>query len=50
MSKIADIAAYVQESSSIHVGIGAYSHPRGTDQHNQGLSEPRVNAIRDALV
>jgi outer membrane protein OmpA-like peptidoglycan-associated protein len=24
--------------------------PRGTEQHNQGLSERRVNAIRDALV
>jgi len=43
MSKIADIAAHVQENSSIQVGIGAYSDPRGTDQH-------RVNAIRDALV
>ena len=50
MSKIADIAAHVQENSSIQVGIGGYSDPRGTGQHNQGLSEPRVNGIRDALV
>ena len=33
-----------------NVGIDGYTDPRGTDQHNQGLSERRVKAIRDALV
>ncbi len=48
MSKIADIAAHVQENFSIRC-IGGYADPRGIDQHNQGLSEPCVNAIRETL-
>jgi outer membrane protein OmpA-like peptidoglycan-associated protein len=43
MSKIADIAANVQENSPIQVGIGGYADPRGTDQHNQALSERCVD-------
>jgi peptidoglycan-associated lipoprotein len=50
MSKISDIAAHVKQNALMQVGIGGYADPRGTDQHNQGLSERRVNAIRDALV
>jgi outer membrane protein OmpA-like peptidoglycan-associated protein len=49
-SKIADIAAHVKQNGPMQVSIGGYADPRGTDQHNQGLSERRVNAIRDALV
>jgi outer membrane protein OmpA-like peptidoglycan-associated protein len=44
ISKITDIAAHVKQNAPMNVGIGGY------DQHNQGLSERRVNAIRDALV
>jgi outer membrane protein OmpA-like peptidoglycan-associated protein len=50
MSKITDIAAHVKQNAPMNVGIGGYADARGTDQHNQGLSERRVNAIRDALV
>jgi outer membrane protein OmpA-like peptidoglycan-associated protein len=50
MSKITDIAAHVEQNAPMEVSIGGYADPRGTDQHNQGLSERRVNAIRDALV
>ena len=50
MSKVTDIAAHVKQNAPMNVGIGGYADPRGTDQHNQGLSERRVNAIRDALV
>jgi outer membrane protein OmpA-like peptidoglycan-associated protein len=50
MSKITDIAAHVKQNAPMNVGIAGYADPRGTDQHNQGLSERRVNAIRDALV
>ncbi len=50
MSKISDIAAHVKQNAPMQVGIGGYADARGTDQHNQGLSERRVNAIRDALV
>jgi peptidoglycan-associated lipoprotein len=49
-SKIADIAAYMKQNPPVQVGIDGYADPRGTDGYNQGLSERRVNAIRDALV
>ena len=48
-TKVADIAAYVQQNPTTMVGIDGYADPRGTDQYNQALSERRVNAIRDAL-
>ena len=50
MSKIADIAAYLQQNRPVKVGIDGYTDPRGTSPYNQGLSERRVNAIRDALL
>jgi outer membrane protein OmpA-like peptidoglycan-associated protein len=43
MRKIADIAAHVKANSPIQVEIGGYVEPRGTDQHNQGLSDRRVD-------
>jgi len=50
MSKVSDISTYLNENPSVQVGIDGYADPRGTDRHNQALSERRVNAIRDALV
>jgi outer membrane protein OmpA-like peptidoglycan-associated protein len=50
VSKSTDITAHVKGNAPMNVGIGGYADARGTDQHNQGLSERRVNAIRDALV
>lgn len=50
MSKITEIAAYMEQNPSARVGIDGHSDPRGTDQYNQDLSERRANAIRDALV
>ena len=49
-SKVTDIAAYMKQNPSVQVGIDGFADPRGTDPHNQALSERRVNAIRDALV
>lgn len=48
--KVSEIAAYMQANPSILVGIDGYADPRGTGLYNQGLSERRVDAIRDALV
>ena len=50
MSKIADIAAHVKQNAPMQVSIGGYADARGTDQHNQGLRERRVNPFNDALV
>ena len=49
-SKVTDIAAYMKQNPSVQVGIDGFADPRGTNPHNQALSERRVNAIRDALV
>ena len=40
----------MKQNPSVQVGIDGFADPRGTDPHNQGLSERRVNGIRDALV
>jgi len=50
VSKSTDIAAHVKQNAAMNMGIGGYANARVTGQHNQGLSERRVNAIRDALV
>ena len=49
-SKVSEISAYLKQNPSVQVGIDGFADPRGTTPHNQGLSERRVNAIRDALV
>jgi len=49
-SHVTDVATYMKQNPSARVGIDGHTDPRGTDSFNQGLSERRVNAIRDALV
>jgi outer membrane protein OmpA-like peptidoglycan-associated protein len=49
-SHVSDIAAYMQQNPNARVGIDGHTDPRGTDSFNQGLSERRVNNIREALV
>jgi len=49
-SKVAAVAAYLNDNPSAKVGIDGYADPRGTDAYNQALSERRVSAVRDALV
>ena len=49
-SHVSDIAAYMMQNPTARVGIDGHTDPRGTDSFNQGLSERRVNAIRNALV
>ena len=47
---VSDIAAYMKQNAIARVGIDGHTDPRGTDAFNQGLSERRVNGIREALV
>lgn len=49
-NKVSEIAAYLKQNPSVQVGLDGFADPRGTDNYNQGLSERRVNCIRDALV
>ncbi len=48
--KVWEIAAYMRQNPSLQVGIDGYADPRGTDPHNQALSQRRVDAVRDALI
>jgi peptidoglycan-associated lipoprotein len=51
LSKIAEIAAYVNQNPSVRVGIdGATDLLRGTNQYNVALSERRITNVRDALI
>ena len=49
-SKVAAVAAYLNQNPSAKVGIDGYADPRGTDPYNQALSERRVNTIQAALL
>ncbi len=51
MSKIAEIAAYVNQNPGIRVGIdGSTDLLRGANQYNVALSQRRIANVRDALV
>ena len=51
MSKIAEIAAYVNQNPSVRVGIdGTTDLLRGTNQYNVALSDQRIANVRDALI
>jgi len=51
MSKIADIAAYVNQNPTVRIGVdGATDLLRGTNQYNTALSERRIANVRDALM
>ena len=51
MSKISDIATYVNQNPSVLVGIdGSTDLARGTNRYNVALSQQRIANVRDALI
>ncbi len=50
MSKVSEIATYMNQNPSLQVGIDGSMDPRGTDPRNQDLSDHRVDAVRTALI
>jgi outer membrane protein OmpA-like peptidoglycan-associated protein len=50
LSKISDIASYVNQNPSVRLGIAGSTDLRGTDQESEDLSQERVANVRDALV
>ena len=50
MSKVSEIATYMNQNPSLQVGIDGSMDPRGTDPRNQDLSDRRVEAVRSALI
>jgi outer membrane protein OmpA-like peptidoglycan-associated protein len=50
-NKISDVAAYLSQNPSVHVGIdGSTDLLRGTNRYNESLSQQRVANVRDALI
>jgi outer membrane protein OmpA-like peptidoglycan-associated protein len=43
------LAGYLHDNPGVNVAIDGYTDSRGTDEHNQGLSERRADSVRDAL-
>jgi outer membrane protein OmpA-like peptidoglycan-associated protein len=50
MTKVSEIASYMNENPSLRIGIDGSMAPRGTDPRNQDLSDRRISAVRDALI
>jgi outer membrane protein OmpA-like peptidoglycan-associated protein len=49
-SKVADVAGYMKLNPSLQVGIDGSMDPRSSDPRDQGLSDRRVSAVRNALI
>lgn len=47
--KLAALADYLRDQRAVRVAIDGYTDARGTDAHNQDLSESRALAVRDAF-
>ena len=51
MSKISDIAAYVNQNPTVRIGVdGSTDLLRGTYKYNTSLSDRRIANVRDALL
>ncbi len=51
LSKISDIASYVNQNPGVRVGIdGATDLHRGINEYNVSLNDRRIDNVRDALV
>jgi outer membrane protein OmpA-like peptidoglycan-associated protein len=49
-STVSEIATYMKQNPSVHVGIDGNTDPRSTTTYNQELSARRVTAVREALI
>jgi outer membrane protein OmpA-like peptidoglycan-associated protein len=47
--KLATLADYLRQERGVRIAIDGYTDSRGTDAHNQQLSERRAAAVRDAF-
>lgn len=48
-AKLEALADYLRSESGVRVAIDGYTDSRGTDAHNQALSERRADAVRSAF-
>lgn len=49
LDKLQALAAYLRDNPGVRVAIDGYTDSRGTDAHNQDLSERRAASVRDAF-
>ena len=49
VDKLRPLAAYLRDNAGVRVSIDGFTDARGTDAHNQGLSERRAASVRDAF-
>ena len=49
VDKLRTLANYLRSESGVRVAIDGYTDSRGTDAHNQALSERRADAVRTAF-
>ena len=49
VDKLKGLADYLRSESGVRVAIDGYTDSRGTDAHNQALSERRADAVRTAF-
>lgn len=49
LDKLRPLAAYLRSESGVRVAIDGYTDSRGSDAHNQALSERRAASVRNAL-
>jgi outer membrane protein OmpA-like peptidoglycan-associated protein len=47
--KLAALADYLRQEPGVRIAIDGYTDSRGTDAHNQRLSEARAASVRDAF-
>jgi outer membrane protein OmpA-like peptidoglycan-associated protein len=50
IERLRPLVAYLQGQPGVRIAIDGYTDARGTDAHNQQLSENRAASVRDALV
>jgi outer membrane protein OmpA-like peptidoglycan-associated protein len=50
MTKVSEIAEYMDQNPSLQLGIDGSMEPGGTGPRNQNLSNRRVDVIRSALI
>ncbi|MDO7841533.1 OmpA family protein [Sphingomonas immobilis] len=49
VDKLRALAGYLKDNEGVRVSIDGYTDSRGTDAHNQTLSERRAESVRDAF-
>jgi outer membrane protein OmpA-like peptidoglycan-associated protein len=49
IDKLKGLADYLRSESGVRVAIDGYTDSRGTEAHNQALSERRADAVRTAF-